>query len=475
MDFSPGTLLRILVPRLPMILKTALLNSLNLSKSSEKQTTKIAVLVAICRSMVNIRQPLSKSQKIGTKDPGVKGSMWIAKTTIPAPELDVRDAVVQAIKALGNGTETYILPDVADVGAEWTGYRDGVKKDVPQPDVSEREKYDMMLESSQSQVVILYFHGGGHVVMDPITHRDQVTGLAKETKGVCLNVRYRLAPQQPFPAALVDALIAYLSLLSPPPGSFHKPIPASNIIFAGDSAGGNLALALMETLLVIRKSIMFHGREVPVQLPAGLALNSPWCDVSCSMPSWIANQPFDFLSHPVSPGVPRDQVPDQSWPTSPPRVQFYCDGPALDHPLVSPIAASPEVWARMPPVFICTGTECLEDEIRVTARNMYLGGGTVVFVGVEGMPHTFELQMNKECHQACTKFCVDATNEAVKKSETGIWIRAFSRGVEQVPLDQITSLSQDEVMRILQEAKEGTLRKEKQLVERWSGREKARL
>ena len=379
MDFSPGTLLRILVPRLPTILKTALLNSLNLSQSSKKQTTKIAVLVAICRSMVNIQQPLGKSQKIGTKDPGVKGRKWIAKTTLPAPELDVRDAVVEAIKALGDGTEIYKLPDVVDVEAEWTGYRDGVEKNALQPDVSERKKYDMMLKESQSSVVTLYFHGGGHVVMDPITHRDQVIGLAKETKGVCLNVRYRLAPQQPFPAALVDALVAYLSLLAPPPGSFHKPIPASNIIFAGDSAGGNLALALMETLLVLRKSIMFHGKEVPIQLPAGLALNSPWCDVSCSMPSWKANQPFDFLSHPVSPGVPRDQVPDHIWPTSPPRVHFYCDGPALDHPLVSPITASPEVWSGMPPVFICTGTECLEDEIKLTARNMYLGGGTVVF------------------------------------------------------------------------------------------------
>lgn len=112
--------------------------------------------------------------------------------------------------------------------------------------------------------------------------------------------RYRLAPQNPFPAALLDALTAYLYLLHPPPGALHKPIPASKIIIAGDSAGGNLSFALLQLLLHLHRAgdnedgyeviplsgpmhapkITWQGAPHEAPLPCGIVGASPWVDVS---------------------------------------------------------------------------------------------------------------------------------------------------------------------------------------------------
>lgn len=137
--------------------------------------------------------------------------------------------------------------------------------------------------------------------MDPCTHRIPVAQICKLTGARAFNVRYRLAPQNPFPAALVDLLTAYLSLIHPPEGSYHEPIPASNIILAGDSAGGNLSLALLQTLLTLTRTsrtVQFHGREVSVDLPRGVSLISPWCDITRSMPSVRHNSIYDYLAPP---------------------------------------------------------------------------------------------------------------------------------------------------------------------------------
>ena len=73
-------------------------------------------------------------------------------------------------------------------------------------------------------------------------------------------------PQTQFPGQLLDAFVAYLYLLSPPEGAFHKPVPASNIVFAGDSAGGNLSFSLLLCLLTLNnmgiETVRFHGKDV---------------------------------------------------------------------------------------------------------------------------------------------------------------------------------------------------------------------
>lgn len=238
--------------------------------------------------------------------------------------------------------------------------------------------------------------------MDPATHRITTSNLAKYSGGRCLSVRYRLAPQHVFPAALLDALVAYLSLLSPPPNSFHAPVSASKIALAGDSSGAGLAASLMLLLLTFRKlnitHLRFHGKDIDIggenglkPLAAGLAIASPWLDISRSLPSVYRNAKWDIITSPLEdPSSPCPAFPpDSIWPVSPPRVETYCEASLVSHPLVSPLAASSDHWRGAPPTFICVGWESMQDESEVLARKLHNASATVVFDGSEGMPHCF--------------------------------------------------------------------------------------
>jgi hypothetical protein len=108
-------------------------------------------------------------------------------------------------------------------------------------------------------------------------------------------VDYRLAPQFPFPCAIQDVLAAcqceilvdsrnLLSILSdlyliqPPIGASHRPVNPNKVIISGDSAGGGLALALLQVI-----------RDATLPLPAGGVLVSPWCDLTHSFHSITTN------------------------------------------------------------------------------------------------------------------------------------------------------------------------------------------
>ena len=472
MDVSPLALAKILLPKTPLLLKTALFNSLSLSENASKQDTRTEVTVALIRSMMNRRVTLSKAQGFGLKDPGVKGKMWISKLTLAKPGDGPREALVQAIEELGDGQETYTLPGTADVEGEWTGYRNGVDKNAPQPEVSEKEKYDNLMGEVKSDVAILYFHGGAHLTLDPASHRTTTSHLAKLTEGRCFSVRYRLAPQNPFPAALLDALVAYLSLISPPPGAFHEPIAPRHIVFAGDSAGGNLAFVLLQTLLTLRRigitTISFHGKEMPIELPAGVAGNSPWLDIARTLPSIHDNAHFDYLDPPSQTGLPATHPPDEIWPTKPPRVEIYTEASTLIHPLVSPLAAGSELWKDSPPVYMCAGNEGLEDEITVMAKKLYQAGVFVDFHGYEGMPHCFAMifpgsPASKDCFETWSKFCVEAVEGKVKRKEKAKWMKAFSTDFDEVDLAEATSITDESVDQALREARDRTIIQEQEL------------
>ena len=164
---------------------------------------------------------------------------------------------------------------------EWIGYRDAATSSIPFPNnASEREKYAQLTASSTTPTTILYFHGGAFFLMDPWTHRKPCARLARVTAGRCFSVRYRLAPQHPFPAALLDAIVAYLNLLYPKEGAMHERVEARHIVFSGDSAGGCLSLVLLLFILWLRRErggiLIWNGRKVQVPLPAGVASMAPW-------------------------------------------------------------------------------------------------------------------------------------------------------------------------------------------------------
>lgn len=117
-------------------------------------------------------------------------------------------------------------------------------------------------ENPNKQKVILQLHGGGYIGAMRNAYR-MFAGLYNEvSKGMSvLTIDYRVAPENPYPAALEDAVSAYQWLLDQ--GWF-----AEDIIVAGDSAGGGLAMALCHYL-----------KDYGIQLPCGIVAMSPWTDL----------------------------------------------------------------------------------------------------------------------------------------------------------------------------------------------------
>ena len=110
--------------------------------------------------------------------------------------------------------------------------------------------------------VILYLHGGGYVTGSIETYRMLCGLLASYTGVKVLLLEYRLAPENPFPAALDDSLKAYCWLL-------EQGYSSANTIIAGDSAGGGLGIA---TVLALK--------DKNEALPAGVVCISPWVDLT---------------------------------------------------------------------------------------------------------------------------------------------------------------------------------------------------
>lgn len=155
----------------------------------------------------------------------------------------------------GRGVEAYDAREEVG-GGEWVWLAGRLKPtDIPKVPASERK-------------LVFYIHGGAFVLCNPATHRALTCNVARVTGALVLAVDYRRPPQHQFPIALEDVLEAYRFIA--------KWFPPKNIIVAGESAGGNLAVALC---------LQLSRSELP--LPGGLILMSPWTDVSDrDLPSW---------------------------------------------------------------------------------------------------------------------------------------------------------------------------------------------
>lgn len=448
-----------LLPKIPLVARVALLHILHVSPQSKYLDLTTDVSIAVLRSFLDRKDPLSvtHSQKLINKDPGVKGRIWISNYTAPAsPGSGIRDAMIRAITGLQEGTPlaSSLLDRLSDAGpveAEWTGYRAGATEDSEPPSISEQEKYVEMMKEVKTPTTILYFHGGAYYLMDPCTHRATTKKLAKLTGGRCYSVRYRLAPQHPFPAAVTDALASYLTLLHPPPGAFHSPVKPEHIVFAGDSAGGNLSLALLQTILELNRqaathpnnpSLSWHGADIPLPLPlpAGVAVSSPWADMTHSSPSCTSNAAFDYLPAMEPSALP---PPCPAWPASPPRKRLYVADELAAHPLATLLTA--RSWAGAPPVYVCTGWELLSDEDKLLAAKLDADGVRVVFEEYEAMPHCFALIFTKmkegmRCMQGWSDFIKEVTDDRTGGKGEGKrggsrFVTVKARTLEEVPIE----------------------------------------
>jgi epsilon-lactone hydrolase len=127
--------------------------------------------------------------------------------------------------------------------------------------------------------VLMFFHGGGFCSGSIVSHRRMVTEAGRAAHMRTLAVEYRLAPEHPFPAAHEDALTAWRFVRA-------QGIAADAIAVGGDSAGGNLTIALINRL-----------RAAGESQPACAWLASPWTDLTMSGASLAAKDAVDPLIH----------------------------------------------------------------------------------------------------------------------------------------------------------------------------------
>lgn len=182
------------------------------------------------------------------------------------------------------------------------------------------------------QYAILYAHGGGYVSGGLPYARILAAKLAIATGFTTYSFDYRLAPEHPYPCALEDGLAVYAHLLD----IGYEP---EKIIFAGESAGGNLALAMVQNLIK-------NGQDLPAQL----ILFSPWTDMTTSSDSYDTYAQKD-------PILTKDYISECA------RVYIEIAGDAKD-PRFSPLYGS---FDDFPPVYIMAGRNeiLLDDSVRL--------------------------------------------------------------------------------------------------------------
>ncbi|KAI0204585.1 alpha/beta hydrolase fold-domain-containing protein [Astrocystis sublimbata] len=450
-----------LLPQIPTLVRLFLARVLGLSETARYIDLETDITLTILRSMLGTSkpQPVGKTQGMTLLDPGVKGRIWIAKAVAEAPpERGVREAVMSVIRSMSDSeaqaaAESLRAPDVVPVEAEWTGYRAGVASDEPLPEGPEGQKYEAMVKECKNATTVLYFHGGAYYLCDPVTHRALVKRMAKNFGGRVYSVRYRLAPQHPFPAALLDALVSYFTLLYPPPGSMHEAVSPRDIIFGGDSAGGNLALALSQLLLQLRRqdvAIPWFGADRAVPLPGGIAVLSPWLDIVQSLPSWTKNSKWDYLP-PPSLHEKKPPPPDDIWPAKPPREHLFVDDAFRIHPLVCLHLA--ESWAGLPPVWVSCGWESLADEDKYIVSRLRADDVSVVFEEYEAMPHVFpavvpKVAQTERCMQGLTRFITAVRKDPASITSSYTCIKAKTLEEVEGDVAKLTPFQQKDVFQL---------------------------
>lgn len=189
-------------------------------------------------------------------------------------------------------------------------------------------------EEEENGRVILYLHGGAFISGSPGTHRHLISQLCRAAKARALVIGYRLAPENPYPAAIEDVLVSYKWLLS-------EGFTPEKISVMGDSAGGGLALVLLQAV-----------RDSGFPLPACIVCISPWADLSCSGASMIENARKDAL-------VEREMCIV--------RARHYAGDLDLRSPSLSPLFGD---LSGLPPLLIHVGSEevLLDDARRLAEK-----------------------------------------------------------------------------------------------------------
>jgi monoterpene epsilon-lactone hydrolase len=214
---------------------------------------------------------------------------------------------------------------------------------------------EVTVEGIEPRHVVLYFHGGVYVLGDAFQAAGLAAQIGRRTRAKVISVDYRLAPEHPYPAAVDDALAAYNALLD-------GGTAPSDIAFAGESAGGGLAVATL-----------VNARDHGLPLPAATLVMSPYADLT------LAGTTMD---------AKRDADPLLSRENLQARVPDYTAGHDAALGLISPVFAD---LSGLPPLIIQAGTHevLLDDAVRL-ARQAATADVEVTLDITPGVPHVFQ-------------------------------------------------------------------------------------
>jgi monoterpene epsilon-lactone hydrolase len=207
---------------------------------------------------------------------------------------------------------------------------------------------EVTVDGIEPRHIVLYFHGGVYVMGDAFLAADLASQVGRRTRAKVISVDYRLAPEHPYPAAVDDALAAYEA--------------PSDIAFAGESAGGGLAIATL-----------VNARDHGLPLPAAAFVMSPYADLTLAGATMETKREADPL---LSPQALHARATD------------YTSGHDAALGLISPIFAE---LTGLPPLIIQAGSHevLLDDAVRL-ARQAATADVEVTLDITPGVPHVFQ-------------------------------------------------------------------------------------
>lgn len=233
---------------------------------------------------------------------------------------------------------------------------------MPQPQGATIEPVDaggvpaewVVTPEARDDRVLIHYHGGAYAMGSLATHRGLAAHLSRATRSRVLLPDYRLAPEDPHPAAVEDAVAVYRFVLA-------SGLPPERLAVSGDSAGGGLAAA---TLIALRDA----GDPLPA---AGVCI-SPWLDLTCSGASYEERAAEDVM------------VTSELLELA---TAAYCKGSDPKAPTVSPLFAD---LTDLPPLLVQVGTaEVLLDDARSFAVHAEAAGVDVQLEVAEDMIHVW--------------------------------------------------------------------------------------
>ena len=214
---------------------------------------------------------------------------------------------------------------------------------------------EITVDGVEPRHVVLYLHGGVYVMGDAFLAAELASQVARRTRAKVISVDYRLAPEHPYPAAVDDALAAYRALLD-------NGTAPSDIVFAGESAGGGLAIATL-----------VNARDHELPQPAAAFVMSPYADLTLAGTTLETKGKADPL-------LSREALQA--------RVADYTAGQDAALPLISPVFAE---LSGLPPLIIQAGThEVLLDDALRLARRAATADVAVTLDITPGVPHVFQ-------------------------------------------------------------------------------------